>query len=115
LKPREVHHLHAHAPTDDEITAWIGAPVTDEFGKSVGKVEDVYRVGDRLEWLLIKHGRSQHLLAPVKDAVGDRNKLFLPYTSDHIESAQKVVPGRPADEDTLATAAEHYGLGPKRQ
>jgi hypothetical protein len=114
LKPREVHHLQAHAPTDEEITSWIGAPVTDEFGKSVGKVEDVYRVDGRLEWLLIKHRRSHHFLAPVRDAVGDRNKLFLPYTADQIESAPEVEPGRPADEDTLAAAAEHYGLNQKR-
>ena len=114
MKPREVHHLHAHAPTDEEITAWIGARVTDEFGQSVGKVVDVYRVEDRLEWMLIKHRRSHHLLAPVKDAVGDHKKLFLPYTADHIESAPEVEPGRPADEDTLAKASAHYGLERKR-
>lgn len=113
MKPREVHHLHAHAPTDEEIMAWIGAPVTDEFGKSVGKVEDVYRVDDRPQWLVLKHRRSHHFLAPVKDAVGDRNKLFLPYTADVIESAPEVTPGRPADEDTIAAAVEHYGLGGK--
>jgi sporulation protein YlmC with PRC-barrel domain len=110
LKPREVHHLQAHAPTDEEITSWIGAPVTDEFGKSVGKVEDVYLVDGRLEWLLIKHRRSHHFLAPVKDAVGDHQKLFLPYTAEHIESAPETEPGEPAGEDTLAAAQAHYGL-----
>lgn len=114
LKPREVHHLHAHAPTDEEIKTWIGAPVTDVFGKSVGKVVDVYDGGDRIEWLLIKHRRSHHFLAPVKDAVGDHNKLFLPYAADHIEAAPEVDPGHAASEQTLAAAAEHYGLDRKR-
>lgn len=110
MKARRVHDLKAHAPTDDEIKAWIGSRATDEFGKSVGKVEDVYKVGDSIEWLLIRHRRSHHFLAPVRDAVGTQGSVFLPYTADVIESAPGVQPGRMAEEETLATAAEHYGL-----
>lgn len=110
MKPREVHHLHAHAPTDEEITSWIGAPVSDELGKSVGKIEDVFRVNGKLEWLLIRHRRSHHFLAPVKDAVGDPHKVVLLHEFDHIESAPETKPGETADEDTIAAAKAHYGM-----
>ena len=114
MKAREVHHLKAHAPTEEEITSWIGSKATDEFGKSVGKIEDVYRVGEKLEWLLIRHRRSHHFLAPVLDAVGGEGSVFLPYTSEMIESAPEVRPGRLADEETLVAAADHYKLDRSR-
>ena len=110
MKPRTVHHLASHAPTEEEITSWIGNKATDEFGKAVGKVEDVYRVGESLEWLLIRHRRSHHFLAPVKNAVGGDGTVFLPYTAEMIESAPEVQPGRTAEEEILAAAAEHYKI-----
>ncbi len=111
MKPRRFHDLSAHAPTDEEITGWIGHKATDEFGKAVGKVEDVYRVGEKLEWLLIRHRRSHHFLAPVRNAVGGEGTVFLPYTAEKIESAPEVKPGSTAEEEILAAAAAHYGLG----
>ena len=108
MKPRTVHHLASHPPTEAEITAWIGHKAVDEFGKAVGKIEDVYRVGDKLEWLLVRHRRSHHFLAPVKNAVGGDGTVFLPYEHEVIESAPEVQPGSTADEATLAAAAAHY-------
>ena len=108
MKPRTVHHLSSHAPTEEEITSWIGSKATDEFGKAVGKVEDVYRVGEALEWLLIRHRRSHHFLAPVKNAVGGDGTVFLPYTAEVIETAPEVQPGTTAEEEILAAAADHY-------
>lgn len=106
--PRQVHHLQSHPPTDEEITSWIGFKATDELGSGVGKVEDVYRVDDRLEWLLIRHGRSHHFLAPVASAVGSNGTVFLPYTQEVLESAPEIEPGEEAPEEALAAAAEHY-------
>lgn len=109
-KPRKVHHLQAQAPTEGEIRSWIGNKATDEFGRGVGKVEEVYREGEELRWLLIRHRRSHHFLAPVANAVGSGGMVWLAYTQDVIESAPQVQPGsRPSDE-ALAAAAKHYKI-----
>ncbi len=110
MKPRSFHKLSAHAPTDAEITEWIGSRATDEFGKSVGRIEDVYRVGEKLQWLLVRHRRSHHFLAPVRDAVGSGGSVFLPYTAEVIETAPEVVPGEEASEAVLKAATDHYGI-----
>jgi hypothetical protein len=111
VKPRTLHPLESHAPTREEVLNWVGSRVTDELGKPVGKVEDVLSTGERVEWLLIRHRRANHLLAPVAGAVGGGRSVFLPYPGERIATAPDVPAGRTADPETLARAREHYGLG----
>jgi hypothetical protein len=101
---------HAHALTRDEVLAWIGFKAVDENGHAVGKIEDVYAVDDRPEWVLVKHHRSHHFLAPIADAIGGGDQVFLPYDKEKIESAPEVDPGLSASEAVIAVAREHYGL-----
>jgi hypothetical protein len=102
---------HAHAPTRDELLAWVGFKVTDENGHSIGKVEDVYAVADEPAWLLVRHHLSHHFLAPIGQAIGGNSQVFLPFRKDVIESAPEVDPGAPASALVVAAAREHYGLG----
>lgn len=98
----------SHEPTADEAASWVGWKATDELGRSIGKVEDVYAVGDEPKWLLIRHRRSHHFLAPLGDAIGGGDQVFLPYDHETIETAPEVDPGTPASDAVLAAAREHY-------
>ena len=102
---------HAHALTRDEVLAWVGFKVTDENGHSIGKVEDVYAVEGNPEWILVKHRRSHHFLAPLREAIGGNDQVFLPFAKETIESAPEVDHGAPASEEVIAAARSHYGLG----
>jgi len=101
---------HAHALTRDEVLAWVGFKVTDENGHAVGKVEDVYAVEGNPEWILVKHRRSHHFLAPLAEAIGGNDQVFLPFDKETIESAPEVEHGAPASEQVIAAARIHYGL-----
>lgn len=98
----------SHKPTVDEVVSWVGWAAVDEMGKSVGKVEDVYAVEGHPEWLLIKHKRSHHFLAPLDEAIGGGDQVFLPYSHEVIESAPEVDPGAPASDVVLSVARDHY-------
>jgi len=98
----------SHEPTVDEVVSWVGWSATDEMGKAIGKVEDVYAVEGHPEWLLIKHKRNHHFLAPLDEAIGGGDQVFLPYARDVIESAPEVDPGAEANEMVVAAAREHY-------
>ncbi len=98
----------SHEPTVDEVVSWVGWSAVDENGKSVGKVEDVYAVAGHPEWILIRHKRNHHFLAPLDEAIGGGDQVFLPYSHDVIESAPQVDPGAAADETVLAAARGHY-------
>ncbi len=98
----------SHRPSTEEILTWVGWNATDENGRSVGKVEDVYAVDGRPEWLLIKHRRNHHFLAPLEQAIGGGDRVFLPYRHDVLGGAPEVDPGGEADPSVIATALEHY-------
>lgn len=98
----------SHEPTVDEVVSWVGWNATDEMGKTVGKVEDVYAVEGQPRWLLIKHKRSHHFLAPLEEAIGGGDRVFLPYTHEVIETAPEVDPGAEANEIVLTAARAHY-------
>lgn len=98
----------SHRPTADEVLSWVGWNATDEMGRSVGKVEDIYAVDGRPEWLLIKHRRNHHFLAPLAEAIGGGDRVFLPYPHEVLGSAPEIDPGSDADERVIATALEHY-------
>ncbi len=99
----------SHEPTVEEVISWVGFKATDEMGRSVGRVEDVYAVDGNPEWLLIKHRRSHHFLAPLAEAVGGGDQVFLPYDRETIESAPEVDPGEAANGAVLAAARGHVG------
>lgn len=98
----------SHRPTADEVLTWVGWSATDEMGRSVGKVEDVYAVDGDPEWLLIKHRRNHHFLAPLEQAIGGGDRVFLPYSHEVLGSAPEIDPGSVADELVVAAALEHY-------
>lgn len=112
MKPRSLHPLDPQARTREEVLSWVGNRVSDELGRSVGKVEDVLSLGGSIEWLLIRHRRAHHLLAPIVGAAANGRTVFLPYTLETIAGAPEVDPGRTADPETLARARAHYGLSP---
>jgi ribosomal 30S subunit maturation factor RimM len=109
MSARHLHHLQSRAPSDEEVADWIGARVVDGQGSGVGKVEDVYRVEGKPEWLLVRHHRA-HVVVPVRGAVGSDGAVFLPYTHQQIKSAPRAEPREPLDPDAIETARRHYGL-----
>ncbi len=104
-------NAHAHPLTHEEVLAWVGFKVTDENGHAIGKVDDVYAVAGNPEWVLVRHHRSHHFLAPLGDAIAGNDQVFLPFAKETIESAPEVDPGAAASEEVIAAARAHYGLG----
>lgn len=101
---------HAHPPTAEEIEGWIGDRVTDETGHHVGKVEAVCEVEGDPAWLVVRHHRSHHLLAPVAGAIAGGGQLMLPFAAELIEAAPGAEPGAAASPELLDSARAHYGL-----
>ena len=96
------------APAEPETLAepdWKGWKVTDEFGRTVGKVESA----DHPEWLVVRDRRGRHLLAPSEQAISGSGSVFLPYEADLIAAAPRLEGDDLPDEETAAAARAHYG------
>ena len=105
--------LHARPPQAPQplptgptaSTELVGRRVSDAFGKTVGRVEGTIQP----DWMIIRHGRNHHLLAPVAEAVVGGEAVFLPFPTEAIEAAPEVDPGEPIPATALRAANEHYG------
>ena len=94
------------APEPETIAApdWTGWKVTDEFGRTVGKVESA----SHPEWLVVRDRRGRHLLAPSAEAIAGGESVFLPYEADLIAAAPRLDGAGAPDEQTAAAARAHY-------
>lgn len=65
-----------------------GWRVTDEIGRTVGRVEGAPREG----WLLIHHKHQHYFLVPEDDTISGGDSVFLPYASSRLNKAPHVDP-----------------------
>ncbi len=98
-----------HQVEDENPAAveWIGWKVTDELGRTVGRVEGTTGA----EWLVVRDRRRRHVLAPAGEAIAGGTYVFLPYDSDLIAAAPQLPEGAERDKGTEDAAREHYELG----
>ena len=91
-----------------------GAPVYDNDGDKIGKVEEIfYDQQTRVpEWIGIGTGffGTKRVLVPVQGAASHEEGLMVPYSKDHVKDSPDI------DEDeisqqTEADLAGYYGLG----
>jgi len=96
-----------HGPGHEYTLAtpdWTGWKVTDEFGRTIGKVESAAHP----EWLVVRDRRGRHLLAPSAEAIAGGESVFLPYEADLIAAAPRLDGAGAPDEATAAAARVHY-------
>ena len=99
------HHSEPARPQAPIGPDWVGWRVTDEFGRTVGRVEGT--IGD--EWLIIRDRRLHHALAPAWDAIAGAEAVFLPYPYELIEAAPRLGPGQTeVSGAVLESAQRHY-------
>jgi hypothetical protein len=99
--------------TETEIgTAnWDGYALDDLRGVGVGRIESL--VGGEHEggWLLARMGRFGHRTAvPARDAVEGVERVWVPYSRDHIRQAPKVDAFATLDPAMERELLAHYGL-----
>jgi len=94
----------APEPETLAVADWTGWKVTDEFGRTVGKVESAAHP----EWLVVRDRRGRHLLAPSAEAIAGGESVFLPYEADLIAAAPRLDGAGAPDEATAAAARVHY-------
>jgi len=98
----------------DQLQGLNGAPVYDESGEQIGKVEEIFVDADsqRPEWIGLGTGflRTKRVLVPVDGAQPQDDGLTVPYAKDHVKGSPDL------DEDQISPETErelraYYGLG----
>lgn len=97
-------HPHGYEPPPPQLDSWVGWKATDEFGRTVGRIEGL--VGD--DWLIVRDRRGNHFLVPAADAIAGGASVFLPYEHDVIVSAPQVRSFDEVEQGAIEAAREHY-------
>jgi hypothetical protein len=97
----------AYPPPEAVGSDWIGWRVTDETGRTAGRVEGT--IND--QWLIIRDRRSHRLIAPSTEAIAGGEAVFLPYSHELIYSAPEVESEESIDRELLERARRHFEDG----
>ena len=101
-------------PTDvDDQPAeldWKGFRLDEMGGQQVGKIAGTIVDEASRPWLLARMGRFGHYcLVPARDAVSANERVWVPYTREHIRRAPRVRPGDLPEGEDLEVILAHYG------
>lgn len=84
---------------------WVGWRVTDELGRTIGRVEHVL---DDDQWLVVGDRRSRRRLIPAEDAIAGNDSVYVPYSQELVESGPELSEAYDGDPAATAAAREHY-------
>jgi uncharacterized protein (TIGR02271 family) len=102
----------------DELQGIEGAPVYDETGDQIGKVEEVFVDVDsrRPEWIGLGTGflGTKRVLVPVQGAQRQDDGVSVPYAKDHVKGAPDL-DGDQISPETERDLTAYYGLGQSQE
>jgi hypothetical protein len=100
----------------EDVNGLPGETVSDQEGHKIGKVKEVYAVGDggAPMWVTVETstglGRSRIVFVPIARLKHEHGKVRVPYSFQHIQSAPEVEPADElADRDDRALR-DYYGI-----
>jgi sporulation protein YlmC with PRC-barrel domain len=101
----------------EDVNDLPGESVCDQDGRKIGKVREIYAVGDSGTpmWVTVEAstglGRSRAVFVPIARLKRERDEIRVPYSFQHIQSAPEIEAGDElADADDRALR-DYYAIG----
>jgi sporulation protein YlmC with PRC-barrel domain len=101
----------------DDANSLPGETVNDQDGRQIGKVQEIYVVGEDKApmWVTIKGstglGRSRLLFVPLARIKRENDEIRVPYSAQHVHSAPEIEPGEELSEEDDRALRDYYAIG----
>jgi hypothetical protein len=101
----------------EDVNGLPGETVSDQEGHKIGKVKEIYAVGDggAPMWVTVETstglGRSRMVFVPIARLKHEHGKLRVPYSFQHVQSAPEVDPGDELAEQDDRALRDYYAIG----
>jgi sporulation protein YlmC with PRC-barrel domain len=101
----------------EDVSSLPGETVTDQDGRKIGEVRDIYAVGDDETpmWVTIESstgiGRSRRVFVPLARLKQQGDEIRVPYSYSHIQEAPEVEPGDEISEEDDRALRSYYAVG----
>jgi hypothetical protein len=100
----------------EDVSALPGETVGDQDGAKIGKLKQLYAAGDggTVMWVTIETsigiGNKREVFVPLARLKRERDKLRVPYSSQHIQGAPEIEPGEELSEGDDRALRDYYSI-----
>lgn len=100
----------------EDVTGLPGETVRDQEGFRIGKVKEIYGVGEDKTpmWVTIESstgiGRSRVVFVPLARLKQEHDQIRVPYSFQHVQSAPEVEPGNELSERDERALRDFYAI-----
>ena len=106
----------AAMPSLAEAMGWVGSPVAEVGGSTVGKVHGLYvdRGSGEPVWLVAEVGRrrsARRVAVPLRLCAGAPFGVWVAEEGERLRAAPMVDPARPLRREHELTICAHFGIG----
>lgn len=101
----------------EDVSSLPGETVSDQDGRKIGEVRDIYGVGDDETpmWVTIESstgiGRSRRVFVPLARLKQQGDEIRVPYSYSHIQEAPEIEPGDELSEEDDRALRAYYAIG----
>jgi sporulation protein YlmC with PRC-barrel domain len=101
----------------EDVSSLPGETVSDQDGRKIGEVREIYAVGDdgTPMWVTIESstgiGRSRRVFVPLARLKQQGDEIRVPYSYSHIQDAPEVEPGDELSEEDDRALRGYYAVG----
>jgi hypothetical protein len=100
----------------DDVSSLPGETVSDQDGLKIGKITQLYALGDQdsVMWVTIETslgiGNERKVFVPLARLKHERGELRVPYSVQHIQSVPEIEPGEELSEGDDRTLRDFYSI-----
>jgi hypothetical protein len=101
----------------EDVSGLPGETVCDQEGLRIGKVKEIYGIGDQQApmWVTIESstglGRSRALFVPIARLKQEAGEIRVPYSLQHVQSSPQVEPGDELSDQDDRALRDFYAVG----
>lgn len=100
----------------EDVNGLPGETVSDQEGRRIGKVKEIYGIGEDKTpmWVTIESstgiGKSRILFVPIARLKQEADEIRVPYSFQHIQSAPEIEPGDELSEHDDRALRDFYAI-----
>jgi sporulation protein YlmC with PRC-barrel domain len=100
----------------EDVNSLPGETVCDQDGRRIGKVREIYAIGEGKDpmWVTVETstglGRSRLVFVPISRLKHEQDEIRVPYSFQHIQSAPEIEPGEELAEGDDRALRDYYAI-----
>jgi sporulation protein YlmC with PRC-barrel domain len=100
----------------EDVNSLPGENVCDQEGRRIGKVNEIYAIGEGKDpmWVTVETsiglGRSRLVFVPISRLKHEQDEIRVPYSFQHIQSAPEIEPGDELAEADDRALRDYYAI-----